>query len=56
MLEKEKTKYRQLYFDMEGCIKQEAYIYHRELTDEEKELYNSLMADANQMTIYDFIK
>ena len=56
MLEENNTSYRQMFFDMNGAIHQETYVYHRELSEEEKELYNSLLADANQMTIFDYIK
>lgn len=56
MIDDKNTSYRQMFFDMDGVIRQETYVYHRELTDEEKELYDSLVADANQMTIFDYIK
>ena len=50
-----KTKYRQMYFDMDGVIKQETYVFQREMTAEEQETYENLVADSNQMTIFDFI-
>ncbi|WP_294218037.1 hypothetical protein [Pseudobutyrivibrio sp.] len=56
MIDDKNTSFRQMFFDMDGVIRQETYVYHRELTDEEKELYDSLVADANQMTIFDYIK
>lgn len=49
------NRYRQLYFDMSGEIKQETYVYHREMTEAEQEEYERLVADANQMTIFDFL-
>lgn len=55
MIERENTKYRQLYFDIDGTIKQETYVFHREMTAEEQENYDSLVSESNQMTIYDFI-
>ena len=55
MFEDKNVSYRQMFFDMDGVIHQETYVYHRELTEEEKELYDSMMADANQMTIFDYI-
>ena len=55
MLENDNLKYRQMYFDMDGVIKQETYVYHRELTTEEQENYDNLVADSDQMTIFDFI-
>ncbi|MBR5636565.1 MAG: hypothetical protein IKW81_06510 [Pseudobutyrivibrio sp.] len=56
MLENENVKYRQMYFDMDGTIRQETYIFHREMTAAEQEQYNTLVADSNQMTIFDYIK
>ena len=56
MFEDKDISYRQLFFDMDGSIHQETYVFHRELTEEEKEQYNNLVADANQMTIFDYIK
>ena len=44
-----------MYFDMDGVIKQETYVYHRELTPEEQVNYDNLVADSDQMTIFDFI-
>ncbi len=49
------TRYRQLYFDFDGNIKQETYVFHREMTVEEQDHYDKIVADANQMTIFDFI-
>ena len=45
-----------IIFDMDGTIKQETYVFHREMTVEEQEHYDNLVADANQMSIFDFIK
>lgn len=56
MVEKENIKYRQMYFDMNGTIKQETYVYHREMTQAEQEKYEQLVADSNQMTIFDFLE
>ncbi|MCR5195664.1 MAG: hypothetical protein K6D38_05055 [Pseudobutyrivibrio sp.] len=56
MFEADNIKYRQMYFDMDGTIKQETYVFHREMTVEEQEHYDNLVADANQMSIFDFIK
>ncbi|MCR4694267.1 MAG: hypothetical protein K5773_02955 [Pseudobutyrivibrio sp.] len=55
-MDRDDIKYRQLCFDIEGNIRQENYIFHRELTVEEQEEYESLVADANQMSIFDFIE
>ena len=55
MLENDNLKYRQMYFDFDGVIKQETYVYHREMTPEEQENYENLVADSNQMTIFDFL-
>jgi len=55
MFENENPKYRQLYFDMDGEIRQETYVFHREMTPEEQKNYENLVADSNQMTIFDFI-
>ncbi|MCR5581447.1 MAG: hypothetical protein K6F66_07640 [Pseudobutyrivibrio sp.] len=55
MFENEDSKYRQMYFDMDGIIRQETYVYHREMTAEEQETYDNLVADSNQMTIFDFM-
>ncbi|WP_167511374.1 hypothetical protein [Pseudobutyrivibrio xylanivorans] len=55
MMDKENNNYRQLYFDMDGTIKQETYVFHREMTAEEQEYYDSLVSDSNQMTIFDYI-
>ncbi len=51
----ENVSFRQMYFDMDGRIKQETYVFHREMTPEEQDNYDSLVSDANQMTIFDFI-
>lgn len=56
MTNRENTNYRQLYFDIDGTIKQETYVFHREMTAEEQEHYDALVSDSNQMTIFDFIK
>ncbi|MCR5415402.1 MAG: hypothetical protein K6E79_01240 [Pseudobutyrivibrio sp.] len=56
MTEVDTNRYRQMYFDFDGCIKQETYVFHREMTPEEQEHYNNLVADSNQMTIFDFIE
>ena len=56
MTDRENINYRQLYFDIDGTIKQETYVFHREMTVEEQEMYDSLVSDSNQMTIFDFIK
>lgn len=56
MLENDDLKYRQLYFDMDGIIRPETYIYQRVMTSEEQESYDNLVADSNQMTIFDFIE
>ena len=56
MKDMENVNYRQLYFDIDGTIKQETYVYRREMTAEEQERYDSLVSDANQMTIFDFLK
>ena len=56
MIDMDNTKYRQLYFDFDGTIKQETYVIHREMTSEEQQHYEHLVSDSNQMTIYDFIK
>ena len=55
MLLKDNTKYRQMYFDMDGVIRQETYVFHREMTAQEQENYENLVADSNQMTIFYFI-
>jgi hypothetical protein len=55
MFENDNLKYRQMYFDMDGVVRQETYVYTRELTADEQEVYESLTSDANQMTIFDFI-
>ncbi len=55
MMDRENINYRQLYFDFDGTIKQETYVFHREMTAEEQEKYDSLVSDSNQMTIFDFI-
>ena len=55
MTERENINYRQLYFDIDGTIKQETYVFHREMTAEEQEKYDSLVSDSNQMTIFDFL-
>ena len=49
-------KFRQMYFDMEGNVRQETYVFHKEMTEEKKEEYERIVADSNQMTIYDFLK
>ncbi|SEA98930.1 hypothetical protein SAMN02910384_02983 [Pseudobutyrivibrio sp. ACV-2] len=56
MIDIDNTKYRQMYFDIDGTIKQETYVFHREMTAEEQRHYEYLVSDSNQMTIYDFIK
>lgn len=56
MTDRENINYRQLYFDIDGTIKQETYVFHREMTAEEQEMYDTLVSDSNQMTIFDFIK
>ena len=56
MTDRENINYRQLYFDIDGTIKQETYVFHREMTAEEQRHYEYLVSDSNQMTIYDFIK
>ena len=48
-------KYRQLYFDMDGIIRQETVINIRELTKEEAKEYEIATKDANQMTIWDYL-
>ncbi len=55
MFESNGTNYRQLYFDMDGVIRQETYVYQREMTSDEQEVYENLVSDSNQMTIFDFI-
>ena len=55
MLDNDNMNFRQLYFDADGTIKQETYVYHRELTAEEQENYEILVSDSNQMTIFDYI-
>ena len=55
MFENENPKYRQMYFDEDGIIRQETYVFHRQMTPEEQEDYENLVADSNQMTIFDFI-
>lgn len=55
MAEQDKTKFRQMYFDMDGNIRQETYVYHKEMTVEKQEEYERLVADADQMTIFDFL-
>ncbi len=55
MLENENVKYRQMYFDMEGTIRQETYVFHRAMTPDEQVEYANLVADSNQMTIFDYI-
>ena len=55
MFENNNIKYRQMYFDFDGVIRQETYVYHREMTAEEQQTYENLVADSNQMTIFDFI-
>ncbi len=54
-MDKETIKYRQMCFDIEGNIRQETYVFHREMTPEEQENYENLVADADQMTIFDFL-
>ncbi len=44
-----------MYFDMDGTIKQETYVFHREMTAEEQQNYDFLVSDSNQMTIFDYI-
>lgn len=56
MMDRENVNYRQMYFDFEGTIKQETYVFHREMTAEEQRQYDSLVSESNQMTIFDFIK
>ena len=56
MFENETVKYRQMYFDMEGIIRQEKYVINREMTAAEQEQYETLVADSNQMTIFDYMK
>ncbi|MBR4708109.1 MAG: hypothetical protein IKP29_08645 [Pseudobutyrivibrio sp.] len=56
MFENETIKYRQMYFDMEGTIRQEKYVINREMTAQEQEQYETLVADSNQMTIFDYMK
>lgn len=56
MFENETVKYRQMYFDMEGTIRQEKYVINREMTAQEQEQYETLVADSNQMTIFDYMK
>ena len=56
MLENDDAKYRQLYFDLDGTIRPEIYVNQRVMTSEEQESYDNLVADSNQMTIFDFIK
>jgi hypothetical protein len=56
MSDMENVNYRQLYFDFDGTIKQETYVFHREMTAEEQEHYDSLVSDSNQMTIFDYLK
>ncbi len=55
MMDRDASNYRQLYFDIDGTIKQETYVFHREMTAEEQEHYDTLVSDSNQMTIFDFI-
>ena len=55
MFENDNLKYRQMYFDFDGAIRQETYVYHREMTPEEQENYENLVADSNQMTIFDIL-
>lgn len=56
MFENETVKYRQMYFDMEGTIRQETYVINRQMTEAEQEQYENLVADSNQMTIFDYMK
>ena len=56
MFENENVKYRQMYFDMEGTIRQEKYVFNRKMTAAEQEQYENLVADSNQMTIFDYMK
>ncbi len=53
-MDRDDNRYRQMFFDLDGNIRQETYVYHREMTPEEQENYNILVADANQMTIFDY--
>ena len=55
MLENDNDKYRQMYFDIDRISRQETYVFHREMTVEEQESYENLVADSNQMTIFDYI-
>ncbi len=56
MLQEDNNMYRQMYFDMDGNIRQETYVFHRQMTPQEREDYDRIVADANQMTIFDFIE
>ncbi|WP_155951037.1 hypothetical protein [Pseudobutyrivibrio sp. MD2005] len=56
MFENDNVDFRQLYFDLDGTIRQETYVFNRELTEEEQKQYDTLVSDANQMTIFDYIK
>ena len=55
MEEQDNIKYRQMYFDLDGNIKQETYVYHRTMTPEKQDEYDKMVADSNQMSIFDFI-
>lgn len=50
------TKYRQLYFNMDMEIYQETQVVSREMTQEEIDEYENIVEDANQLSIFDFIK
>ncbi len=56
MLQEDNNMYRQMYFDMDGNIRQETYVFRRQMTPEEQENYERIVADSNQMTIFDFIE
>ena len=42
--------------NMDGNIRQETYVFRRQMTPEEQENYERIVADSNQMTIFDFIE
>lgn len=50
------VKYRQMYFDWDGVIRQEVVVTSREMTAEKIEEYETIVADSNQMTIFDFLE
>lgn len=51
----EEPRFRQMYFDSNGVIKQEIVVTHRKMTSEKIEEYEKIVADSNQMTIFDFL-